>query len=95
MLYFFLEKFDSVLFQIKYLCFNGKLIPRSKSYGNADIHTKSGIDDLGLLKMFSENDCDVIYHKQYFTHKTKLITFLDKCIFKSLPQFSFLVKLRE
>lgn len=82
-----IEKTDSILFQLWYLFFKGKLLPRSKEYGQADIHTTIGIDSDNICEYLKANGFTIIEKKKYFVHKTRVMTLIDSFIFKALPQF--------
>lgn len=90
-----LEKIDSSLFQIKYWWQNRAFIPRSSSYSTADVHTSSGIDDFALVEWIKNHDFSIIRHARYFVHKTACITFLDRYVFRLLPQFVIIAQKKE
>ncbi len=86
------EKADSFLFQVKYFIKHRHLMPRFKSYGDVDIHTRYGIDDDAIVKILRRRGFDIVFHKKYYSHKTAIMTFLDEKFFRILPQFSVFAK---
>jgi len=87
-----LEKIDSIFFQLWYLFFKGRLLPRTKAYADAEIHTRYGIDDDLLCTHLTNNGFNIIEHKKYYVHKTRIISLIDRTICKLLPQFYFIAR---
>jgi 2-polyprenyl-3-methyl-5-hydroxy-6-metoxy-1,4-benzoquinol methylase len=92
---YLIEKFDSVLFQIKYLWKNHAFVPRSQHYRCADVHTFYGIDDAELAAWLDTQGFSIIKHARYYVHKTRLVTFLDKYLLRLLPQFVIIAEKRR
>lgn len=87
-----LERLDSIIFQGWYLLFKGKVLPRMKEYGLADVHTADGIDKSELEKLLEVNGYTIVSCEAYYSHKTRLVNFLDKHLFNWLPQFYCIAK---